>query len=136
MQRQCERCGSVFEAKRERARYCSSSCRGMATKERARSGEKQVVDLPKPSSAHAGLSTAVERQLREVGKLDSYVGQQAVFLAQRLEASTVDTGSAVAALSKELDRLMSAILAEAEPDTDELDEIQGKVVAMRSRRHA
>lgn len=139
MLRNCVRCGSAFEAKRERARYCSGSCRAMATKDRARAGAAPVVELPKPQPTPpvpTGVAAAVERQLRAAGKLDTYAGQQAIFLATRLEASTIDTGSAVAALSKELDRLMGVLLADVEDDSDELDVIQTKVVAMRTRRHA
>ena len=134
MKRACSRCGKTFEAKRSTAQYCSSSCRVRASQIRKSSAE--VVNLPQKSVEPAGLAATVEKQLRDAGKLDSYAGQQALFMARRLERSAMDTGAAVAALSKELDRLMTAVMADVEAEPDALDEVQGQVLQMRGRRRA
>ena len=138
MQRCCDFCKAEFSANRSSARYCSSSCRSKATVERQRLGA--VVEMPakrkrgagSPPVA-AGVAVTVEKQLAGARKLDTYAGQQALVLARRLDGSAVDSGAAVAALSKELDRLMVDLLAGTE-EPDELDGIQGKVLEMRSRR--
>lgn len=132
MQRQCAECGRSFEAKRPSARYCCSSCRGKASHKRKNGAE--VVSLPHSDGDSSGITSAVEKQLLAAGKLDTYGGQQALFLAGRLERSVIDSGSAVAALSKELDRMMTALLADVEQEPDALDEAQGKVLHMRTHR--
>jgi hypothetical protein len=54
------------------------------------------------------------------------------FLAKRLSASTFDTGSATAALSKELREVMAKALADATIGVDPLDELR----ARRDRKRA
>jgi hypothetical protein len=51
---------------------------------------------------------------------------QCVFLAERLSASTFDTGSAVAAVSRELRATMTAALADVPVANDPLDELRAR----------
>lgn len=139
--KRCEECGKRFTAQRSTARFCSSSCRGKASARRKivaavtvlpQNPEKSSVD----PSGHQGLVQAVREQLERAEKANSYAGEQVLFMAGRLERSAGDTGSAVAALSRELDRLMVALMADVTHEPDELDLIQGKVLQMRTRRRA
>lgn len=142
MNRECSQCGKDFPAKRPTARYCSSSCRAKASIERKR--QKQVADvvasLPPIGTEDQGeragrLVATVRRQLEDANTLDTYAGQQALILARRMdEFSPMENGSQLASLSKELDRLMTALLANVAPQADALDELQGNVVPMRRRR--
>lgn len=152
----CQHCGKAFEARRSTARFCTSSCRGKATHRRKAGGDPadeqdaEVVQLPTAKTAakktpgkkkppaptdRDPFMAAYEDQLQAAGKLDTYIGRQAMLLARRLAlASGMDTGSSVASLSKELDRLMTSALTAAEPDQDELDKVQDEVLQFRGRR--
>lgn len=133
MQRKCDRCGKSFVGQRSTAKYCSASCRSLASQTRVRG--REVVQLPAPVPASSsGVVAAVEAELLAAGKLSSYGGQLAMRLAHRLDVSTADTGSALAAVSKELDRVMVALLSDVRKEPDALDEIRAEVVQMRTAR--
>ena len=138
MDRNCSHCGTSFPAQRPTARYCSSSCRSRASVQRKREGQvaEVVTNLPeRPSDPASTLAGTVGRQLEGAKKRDTYAGQQALIIAERMDRlSPLDTGSQVAALSRELDRLMTALLANVAPEADALDTLQGNVVPMRQRR--
>ncbi len=104
MKRTCESCGGPYEAVRATARFCSERCR-----KRAQRGH--VIDLPAPVVSGApdtALSARVAAELTEAGRLDTSLGQGALVLARRIEEGR-DTGTAVAALMREL----RAVLGEA-----------------------
>lgn len=147
MERECDHCGKTFVAKRASAKFCSSSCRGQATKRRQSVDRAQVVDLAMKregpadpdivaEAAEDPLVAGYRARLASAGKSGTHSGQHALFLARRLAASSGETGSAVAALSKELDRLMVSILADVKPEPDELDGMQAEVLQMRTSRRA
>ena len=127
METRCEVCGGSFEAKRRTARFCSSKCRV-----RAHRGA-QVVELPaeKPArvTAEAPMSSgsveaAVVKQLAEVERVDTPMGQAALVLARRLDGGAADTGSAVAALVKQLEATLEAATAGAKAEDDPVDELR------------
>lgn len=123
----CAHCGTAFEARTARARYCGSTCRARASEKAKRDGATPspaaMPVAPVQSAASAGgLVEAVRRELEAAQRLDSFLGQQALGLAARIEAGG-DTGSAVAALSKELRAVMDAALADAPKAADALDEL-------------
>ncbi|OYO16625.1 hypothetical protein CGZ93_17855 [Enemella dayhoffiae] len=95
-----------------------------------------VAKLPeRPASVSEGLLGVTARQLEAAGKLQTYAGQQAVIIARRMsDFSPMENGSQLAALSRELDRLMTSLLVDIAPEADALDELQGNVVPMRQRR--
>ena len=115
MEQSCQTCG------RPGSRKTCDRCRKRAS----RGGG--VVSLP-PS----GLAEAVERELKAAGRLESAVGQQALALAVRISTPSADTGSSVAALSKELRAVMDAALADVEAESDPIDELR----AWRDRKRA
>ena len=130
MTRTCEWCGEPFEAKRSTAKFCTSGCRAKssnASKRAPKPAPASVTPLPERSA----LVAAVERELTAAKRLDTALGAQAVALATRID-SGADTGSAVAALSKELRAVMDAALADAETAADPLDELR----ARRERKFA
>lgn len=150
MERRCVRCDRPFSAKRSSAKYCGSSCRGMASQERARAGG-EVVDLssrsvatefaqallggmPDNTGERPRVYRMVEQRLSVAKKLETTGGQQALFLAFRLENSQGDTGSAIAALSRELDRVLTMVLDDVKTEPDALDQAQGSVLQLRRRR--
>jgi len=68
------------------------------------------------------LADTVRDELRSAGQLNSALGAQAVRLAERME-SPFDTGSAIAALSRELRAVMTEALQDASRAVDPLDEL-------------
>ena len=112
MQRVCDCCGRTYEAKRSTSRYCTDICRM-----RAKRGtpmplhvvERPAEQQPKPDGSLLG---SVLVALNEAGTIDAPAGRLAAQLAARLcDPNANDSGSAVAALAREL----RAVLAEAIP---------------------
>lgn len=133
-QHSCTVCGKAFETSRSHARYCSSTCRGKALKSRKAEGAEVVTLRTSPVVDADGLVGAVTVQLQAAEKLSTYGGQQALVVAMRLQSSGGDTGAAVAALSKELERLMSVLMADVRSEPDAIDQAQAAVVQLRTTR--
>ncbi len=109
MKRSCESCGGPYEAVRATARFCSERCR-----KRAQRGH--LIDLPAAAGTGApdgGLSTRVAAELGEAGRLNTSLGQGALVLARRIEEGR-DTGTAVAALMRELRAVLTDALKGAQ----------------------
>ncbi|GAA3781268.1 hypothetical protein [Micromonospora maritima] len=121
----CEGCGRSFEAKRSSARFCGATCRKRVSRRPAGLPPAEPVDA---SSGESDLVTSVRLELVAARRLDTVLGQQALVLAARLDVP--DTGSAVAALNKELRATMEAALKGAEESGDSVDELK----ARRERR--
>lgn len=132
----CEYCGKPFEGRTARARFCSGSCRALASKLRRREGKPVgavVVKLgrePVADSPDGALVGEVSKALADAKKSGWQV-QHALELARKL--STPGEAGA-ASLSKELARVMGELLADVQVETDELDEMQGRVLEFRRRR--
>lgn len=105
MRRTCGQCGTSFEGKTTRARYCSARCR-VAANRLKESGVAQVVELPKPRLGQSLTDTVRE----SVAESTSDLAPLAVLLARRIESSESEAGAA--ALSKELRATLTAIAAE------------------------
>jgi hypothetical protein len=71
------------------------------------------------------LVATIEKKLRAADRLDTPAGQMALVLAERLAAG-LDTGSALATLSRELTARMDEALAGAKLETDRLDELKAR----------
>ena len=127
MDRPCDHCAKSFTAKTSRAKYCSGSCRALAAKQRTR--DDVVAQMPSRQVEPELLSESVRDTLRRAGK-SGWRARQAVTLAVMLDNPLA---SGAAGLSKELDRVMSELLADA-AESDELDGFQADVIQMRSRR--
>jgi hypothetical protein len=101
-------CGTTFEAKNPRARYCSDRCR----KRTQRGGAGVVVELTQATAGDAPtpgpVASATERELSEVNRLDTALGQACMAMAHRLDRPGVDTGSALAAVAARLESLMAS----------------------------
>jgi hypothetical protein len=70
-------------------------------------------------------------ELQAAGRADTALGQQALALAERVN-NPRDTGSAIAALSKELRAVMVEALKGAEVAADPLDELRARRDRIRS----
>lgn len=128
MQRSCAQCTKPFEAQRPTAKFCGGTCR-----KRAQRVGRGVPPVPASiANAQVGdLVSAVQAELVAAGRENSSLGMQAVRLARRM--GEFDTGSSLAALSKELRGVMGEALANVEVAADPLDELQVKRDAKRRR---
>lgn len=100
MQRRCESCGKSYEAARKTSKYCGGTCRVRASRGALAPAVSPLAALPDPSP-DTGLVAMVEKELRDAGRLDTFLGQAAVALARRIVADQ-DTGSAIASLNREM----------------------------------
>lgn len=118
-QRDCDVCGTRYEAKRPSSKYCSARCRNR----KARHGlpDADVVHLPGRGDA-ASVVSATRAELAEAGRLDTHLGQAALALAERIDNAKAVMG--FAALVKELRDTMQAALANVEREADTADEIR------------
>jgi hypothetical protein len=72
----------------------------------------------------SGLAGVVRRTLEKVDRLDTVLGQYAMVLARG--ASSFEAGSAAAARSRELDRILDKVLEDVQVAGDELDELRAR----------
>lgn len=129
MQRHCDSCGTTYEAKRKSSRFCSDTCR-----KRAQRAPQTV--KPEESSTEAlrrlyELEYTTRSQLEAVGRLNTVLGQQALMLAHRI-CSPMETGGAVASLSKEFRAVMDAAMDGVDVAENPLDELRER----RDRKRA
>lgn len=130
MQRECDAgCGTVYEARTARHRFCSARCR-----KRGQRAGGQVVALP-PAVEPAGLgaiASAVRAELARVDRATTSAGLRAIHLAGLLESPTADSGSSKAALDKQLAAAMAEALDGARRAADPLDELEARRVRRRA----
>lgn len=109
----CAQCGEEFEAKRSTAKFCGPRCRQQS---------RRAMPAAKVAPTDEGLPpilVVTRAEVERLKKVDTVLGQQALELAARL-ASPKDTGSAIAAVSRELDRVMLRLASGAAPAEDQL----------------
>lgn len=119
VERTCEACGRAFDA--PRARFCGARCRKRAQRGPGAGGV--FSNLPSPPLS-TDLLARVRADLETAGVLGTTAGQQALLLAARVQTPGVDTGSAVASLSKRLSEAMAEALVPARPPVSPLDELK------------
>jgi hypothetical protein len=122
----CQSCSTRFNARRD-AKFCSARCRNRGHRLGGAS-VAEVVPLSGPDPAAPDvkpLVATVEKKLRAAERLETPAGQMALVLAERLAAG-LDTGSALATLSKQLSSLLEDALAGAKVEPDALDELKAR----------
>ncbi len=134
MQRECDACGRAYTATRPSSRFCGGTC-GKRSQRATATGMPLRAATPDDLGAPPSLLVeVVSRELDEVGRLGSVAGQMAVLLAQRI-ASRRETGSATAALAKQLHVTMTEALGGVAKAADPLDEIRARRDRKRSAGH-
>ncbi len=125
--RACDACGSLYQPLRVSSRYCGGTCRKRAqrsgvaaSKDPARAPAPRA-RAPRSSGEVSSVRAAVLAELKAAGKETSALGQQALTVASRLDASHAETGSSLAAVSKELRSLLAEAVGVAKPAGDSLD---------------
>jgi hypothetical protein len=132
MEKLCEGCGTpIVDALKANRRYCSDLCGKRTRRRNAATGAPARV-VPPPVTGASDLLDSVKKTLEAAGRLDTSMGQLALVLAQKM--TDYGTGSGIAAISRELSRVMAAALQSAEPADDPLDELRRRRDMKRSRR--
>lgn len=98
-------CGTVFQARSAKARYCSDRCRKRKGKADALG---DVAPLVAPSPGGGAVELAVRGDLEAADRLETPLGQAALTLARRLDNPGLDTGSAMAAVAKQLEAVLAS----------------------------
>ncbi len=132
-------CGREFEAKRPAAKYCGDRCRKRAQRRPERAAT--IVSLPAPApqssapqSGGGALEAAARAELETAGRLETVAGGVVMALAKRIDvAGAEETGSAFAALTKELRAALAAAVAGAEQAIDPIDELRQQRERKRPR---
>lgn len=132
MDRICDACGAPYEAIRANARFCSDRCRKRTARQPRPLTEMPSIPTDAAPVAASHLSKIVAEELTAGGVLDTSPGQAAILLAQRMELGTTDTGSAVAAMSRELRSLMAEALGKTEVAADPMDELKARRESRRT----
>lgn len=134
MKRDCEACGRQYSAKTCRSRYCADvECKRRRERARKRGvGGGKVTDLPvgenqEPPSVYAVTLAQLER----LARVDSAAGQNVLVLAKRLDTSSDDTGSAVAALSKQHLAALAEAVKDAQVEADSIEQLREKSAQRR-----
>jgi len=130
MDRECASCGLQYVARRATSRFCGGTCQKRAERARAAGMRLPAANLGDHDAPPSLLVEAVTRELDEVGRLGTVGGQMAVLLAHRV-ASRRETGSATAALAKQLHLTMTEALGGVAKAADPLDEIRARRDAKR-----
>ncbi len=124
----CAHCGASFSGKRRTAKYCSTKCRKDANNARRRTTQPaseheaqaaEVADL-----RGQGLMESVRAELTSLNKLGTTLGAQALAVAEQMAAGG-ETGSAMAALSRELRSIM-VLASRGGESADSVDELKKK----------
>lgn len=118
MERDCDRCGHTYQARRSTSRYCSPRCRKQAS--RHPKPDTPVTEMPDAPA----VFLATQRELRDAGSLDSALGHAALKLAALIDESGATSGSAPATLVREWRvTLAEAVKRQAAP-TSLIDELR------------
>ena len=120
MERTCPQCSKVFHPQRSDAVYCSTTCRARAHRGIAVVEPRDTQSDITPSG-QPGLVDALTQELSNAGVLESSEAQAALILARRVQAAN-ETGSALAALSKQMVALKGEALASVSK-RDQMDEV-------------
>lgn len=131
MQRPCDVCGEVYEAKRPQSKYCGDTCR-----KRAQRGYV-VTDTPTlvPDSVDGPVALAALAVLRESERMETPLGQAALALARRVDVNR-DTGAGLAALVKQFEATLKAATADVKSAESPLDRARDELAARRAARGA
>lgn len=124
MSRACDSCGSLYEPLRRTSRYCSGKCRKRA--QRSGLAKPQTADRPSAPAASGSLHAAVLAELKDASKDTAALGQACLALARRIDGGASESGSAIAALTRELRASLESALKVPTGSGDLLDELARK----------
>lgn len=122
MQKVCEHCGKVFEAKLDRARFCSGSCRALHAKGSVSPVRVVAEVAASGDEAAAALLVSVRERVESSGLGLTPDGQAAIALATAMTLPVNQDGSKFASLYRQLTVALGRLdaLAPVRTSVDEL----------------
>lgn len=128
--RACDACGAIYQPARVTSKFCGDRCRKRAQRARLSKFDRQPRDdvsaLPSTVRKPGPVTVAVLAELVAANRHDSALGQQCLYLAGRIDHGLAESGSALAALNRELRATRSEALAAVAGPGDALDEMARK----------
>lgn len=131
MQRPCDVCQALYEAKRATSKFCSPACRQRAARGAPVVHSAVVVPLPPVGDGPGPIEAATLEELTAVGRDGSPLGRTALALARKLDAGR-DTGAAMASLAKQLEATLGSATEGVTAAADPLDELRSRRDAKRN----
>ncbi len=126
MERACDSCRTLYTPRSPLSRYCGSRCAKRAQRTGLARSAQGAAMIAEPPAATQEVQTAVRATLEDAGRLSTPLGQVALALARRLDSPSGDTGSAVAAMARQLQATLSAATADVRPAGDLLHELRAR----------
>lgn len=121
MQRECDLCGTTYEAKRTTSRFHDPKCRVAWAKGKRPTASPQ--STPENDESE-NIAPALREEFAALGVLSVYEARTALKLARQLDSGAI-VGAAFTSLSKELDRRVDALRLKAERPDDPIAKIRG-----------
>ena len=122
MQRLCDTCTRLYEAKRVTSRFCSPRCQKRARRSPAGLSGATLLTFPAPVDGPMTVATMAELVVAD--RVASSLGQAALLMARRLDMTSADTGSSVAALAREQRATLALALESATNVLDPADQLR------------
>jgi len=122
IERQCDHCGTTYEAARPSSKFCGPTCRQRHRRNpelASAAPVAAVASIPAP----AGVLVATRAELDAAGRSTTSLGAAALALAARID-SNLDTGSALAALVKQHSATVAEAVKGAQVSASPLDELR------------
>lgn len=132
MERNCDYCGKVYDAKRDTSRFCETNHRVAFHKKGKRPLPTAVAGSAAPPLARPDVGSKLAAEFEKLGVADTYEAGLALWLAGQLDSGTV-TGTAGVSLSKELDRRVDVLRLKADRPDDPARAIQDRLEEKRLR---
>lgn len=130
MDRPCDVCGSVYDAKRPNSKYCGDTCRKRAQRGSVPADEQVPTLVPELEAGP--VESALLGELTEVERAATALGQAALALARRVDIGR-DTGAGLASLVKQLEATAKAATANVKSAASPLDQMRDELAERRSR---
>jgi len=121
MNRICKGCDIDISHLRSTAKTCSAKCRQRIASQR---GSNEPAETENLQLVESTLATLVKS-----GLLLTPEGQLAMHLAKKLARSSKESGSSMAALSKEFHRVLNSVMTRAVEAKDPIDELRSRRAA-------
>lgn len=132
MDRPCDVCGDIYDAKRPNSKYCGDTCRKRAQRGAVAADAAEQVPTLVPDLEPGPVETALLAELTAIERQATALGQAALALARRVDIGR-DTGAGLAALVKQLEATRTAATANVKSAASPLDLMRDELAERRSR---
>lgn len=132
MRRACNACGTSYEAKSPKSKFCSDNCRLRAHRNPRLAKVTPITAPPAedaaPAAAVPSVLSRTAARIEALGLEDDPTAAVALVLARRLD-SDAETGAAVASLAKQYAVVMDDLRKRGKRAADPLDELRERMMS-------